>query len=133
MTTNTNSTTNSVNVTSNGYPFATKAQIKAELDASFDVRCWAMITLYRMQTSYEQDTVKTVVKNRQGFMSSHTVNGSKVALKLINKEELDDTDVELINKIAPRYSRQLAVIARDAALETDPTLAEKASVFFSNK
>jgi hypothetical protein len=124
MTTNTNS---------NNYPFATRAQIKAELDASFDVRCWAMTTLYHLQTNYEQDNKKTVVKNRTGFMSSHAVNGTRVALKLLSKEELDQTDVDLINKIAPRYSHQLAVIARDAALETDPTLAEKAAVFFSNK
>ncbi len=129
MTTNTNTTTNSVNVTSNGYPFATKAQIKAELDASFDVRCWAMVTLYKMQTAYEQNNKTTVVKNRNGFMSSHAVNGTRVALKLLAKEELDEANVELINKIAPRYSRQLAVIARQAALESDPSLAEKAAVF----
>lgn len=124
MTTNTNT-----NPSSNGYPFTSRKDMKASLDSSFEVRSQAMVTLFTNQTAHEQDTKSTVVKNRVGFMSSHAVKGSAVALKLIAGEALTDDDVDTINKIAPRYSRQLAVLARNVALASDPTLADQAALF----
>ena len=113
----------------NGYPFKTRKQIKAELDADFTARCAAMVTLFQAQTNQEQATDKTLFANRVGFMSSHAVNGSKVAKKLLASEELEASDVEAINKIAPRYSRQLAALARAETLAANPELAEKAALF----
>jgi hypothetical protein len=113
----------------NLYPFITRKQIKATLDSNFKARCDAMVTLYGLQTGQEQATDKTLFSNRAGLMSSHAVNGSKVAKKLIAGEELDSTDVDLVNRIAPRYSRQLATLARAEALKANPELAEKAAVF----
>ena len=124
MTTNTTPVINT-----NSYPFLTKAQIKAELDSSFDARCAAMVTLFKLQTTLEQATDKTLMANARGFMSSHAVNGSKVAKKLMTGEELDSADVDQVNRIAPRYSRQLATLARAEALAANPELAEKAALF----
>jgi hypothetical protein len=116
-------------INTNSFPFITRKQIKAELDNSFDARCAAMMTLYRLQTLQEQATDKTLFANRHGFMSSHAVNGSKVAKKLMAGEELEASDVEHVNRIAPRYSRQLATLARAEALAANPELAEKAALF----
>jgi len=116
-------------INTNSYPFKTKAQIKAELDSSFDARCAAMVTLYKLQTTLEQATDKTLMSNRCGLMSSHAITGSKVAKKLIAGEELDSDDVDQVNRIAPRYSRQLATLARAEALAANPELAEKAALF----
>ena len=116
-------------INTNSFPFITRKQIKAELDNSFDTRCAAMMTLYRLQTLQEQATDKTLYANRNGFMSSHAVNGSKVAKKLMAGEELEASDVEHVNRIAPTYSRQLAPLARAEALAANPDLAEKAALF----
>jgi hypothetical protein len=116
-------------INTNSYPFATKAQIKAELNSSFDARCAAIVTLFKLQTTLEQATDKTLMANRNGFMSSHAVNGSKIAKKLLAGEELDSDDINQVNRIAPRYSRQLATLARAEALAANPELAEKAAVF----
>ena len=107
-------------INTNTYPFKTRKQIKAELDTDFTARCNAMVTLYQLQTNQEQATDKTLFANRQGLMSSHAVNGSKVAKKLIAGEELDSDDVAQIDRIAPRYSRQLAALARAEALAANP-------------
>ena len=125
----TTTNTNTTPVSTNNYPFTTKAQIKANLDSSFDARCAALVTIFKHQTPLEQGVSKTLSSNRVGFMSSHAVNGSKLATKIMTGEELDNTEVELVNKIAPRYSRQLAVLERNAALAANPELAEAASVF----
>lgn len=125
----TTTNTNTTPVSTNNYPFTTRAQIKANLEGSFDARAQAMVTIFQHQTALEQGADKTLMANRVGFMSSHAVNGSKVAKKLIAGEELDATEVDLVNKIAPRYSRQLAVLERNAALAANPELAEVAAVF----
>lgn len=121
--------TNAPVINTNSFPFITRKQIKATLDSSFKARCDAMVTLYAAQTNQEKATDKTLFSNRAGFMSSHAVNGSKVAKKLIAGEELDATDVGYVDQIAPHYSRQLAALARAEALAANPELAEKAALF----
>ena len=113
----------------NLYPFVTKSQIKARLDESPAYRCEAMLILYALQTEYEQGTSSTRDKNRQGFMSSHAVNGSRVALKIKSGEELSPEDWEHVSRIAPRYTRQLAVYFRAQMLLEQPELQAVAKLF----
>jgi hypothetical protein len=111
------------------YPFVTKAQILARLQSEPEFRKETIVTLYQLQTQDEQDASATRHSNRYGFMSSHAVNGSRIAKKVLAGEELSDADLDLIDKIAPRYSRQLATLAREKAITNDPSLNGIAAVF----
>jgi len=113
------------------YPFLTKAQIASSIEGDFSFACMVIGVLFDRQTAFEQDTKSTLNKNRRGFMSSHAVNGSKVALKLRNGEALNDEDRGHVEAIAPRYTKQMADHFRAAAIEADPSLAEKAACFFT--
>ena len=77
-------------------------------------------------------TRSTRDKNRQGFMSSHAVNGSRVAEKIKSGAELDATDWGHIDTIAPRYTRQLAVYFRAKMLLEQPELQAVAALFSAN-
>lgn len=122
-------TTETKTVSANLYPFLTKAQLRARLEAEPAFRCEAMAILHTLQTNWEQNAKATKDKNRQGFMSSHAVNGSKVAEKIKAGAELDSTDWEHINKIAPRYTRQLAVFFRARMISEQPALQAVAALF----
>jgi hypothetical protein len=113
------------------YPFLTKAQIAANIENDFSFACQAMVILYDRQTEFEQETKSTLNKNRRGFMSSHAVNGSKVAVKLKAGEALTPEEQVIVETIAPRYTKQLADHFRAAAIEADPSLADKAACFFT--
>ena len=115
--------------TANLYPFLTKAQIAERLYQSFEARCEAMCLLHTLQTEYEQSRRVTLSRNRQGFMSSHAVVGSRVAEKLKAGETLEDEDVIAINKIAPRYTRQLAVYERAKQIAENPELQKFVAMF----
>jgi hypothetical protein len=64
-------------------------------------------------------------------MSSHAVNGTKVALKIKAGEALLPEDIGHVEAIAPRYTKQMADHFRAAAIEADPSLKEKAACFFT--
>ena len=115
---------------SNLYPFMTKNQIKERLSSDAAFRSQAMVILYTLQTAHEQSTDSTLNRNRQGFMSSHAVNGSRIARKIQCGEEILPEDQAHIDAIAPRYSRQLAVHFRAEALNNNnPALASVAKIF----
>ena len=109
------------------YPFQTKAQIKAELDESFEARCDAIVTLYRLQTEDEQDAKTTKYSNKRGFMSSHAVNGTRVAEKLIAEETVDTLEFEkLFDDLPPKPGRfagipRVIVPGTDGGTSTGPT------------
>lgn len=113
----------------NLYPFLTKAQIKERLESDPQFRLEAMAILLALQTEYEQQTSTTLNKNRQGFMSSHAVNGTRVARKINSGEELSSEDWRHVDAIAPRYSRQLAVFFRAKAIAEQPALQAVARLF----
>ena len=110
------------------YPFVTKSTIAARIaqDDSFMLECLAI--MFARQTSYEQDTRSTRDRNRQGFMSSHAVNGSFLAVKATS-EGLSEEETEKVRSIVCRYTKQLASHFRQVAIATDPSLAEVARVF----
>jgi hypothetical protein len=110
------------------YPFVTKSQLKARIaaDESFVLACLAI--LYSRQTSHEQDTKSTLNRNRMGFMSSHAVKGSTLAVKAaaegLSVEETDEARV-----LVSHYTKQLAAHFRAEAIEQNPDLAEAAALF----
>jgi hypothetical protein len=118
--------------TTNNYPFTTKSSIKSQLDTSPEYRREVMVLLYQLQTYHEKSTNSTLVRNRVGFMSSHAVNGSKIAKKLLAGETLTDEETAKMDAIAPRYSRQLAVHYRTEMMAKNPELARIAKLFSAN-
>ena len=110
------------------YPFKTKAQIQAQLqsDPLFVVECLQI--MQARQTSFEQETNSTVVKNRAGWMSSHAVNGGKLAKKFA-EEGLTQEELDQAYHMVRRYTRQLAEHFRQSAIEADPSLQEVARIF----
>jgi hypothetical protein len=111
------------------YPFLTKNQIKERLVNEPEFQKEAMVLLLQFQTDHEQATETTKDRNRQGFMSSHAVNGTRVAKKIVNGEDLSDDDWAKIGAIAPRYSRQLAHYYRAKMLVEQPELRKVAALF----
>jgi hypothetical protein len=122
-------TTTSNTASQNLYPFTSKKTIKAQLASSEEYRKTAMVTLYNLQTAYEQSTKSTLVRNKAGFMSSHAVWGSKIALKIIAGEELDADETARMDSIVCHYTRQLAAEGRRQALAENPALASVAKLF----
>ena len=124
----------------NLYPFVTKGQLKERLENEPEFRCEAMCIIHTLQTDWEQAAKATKDQNRQGFMSSHAVNGSKVAEKLkaslrggatmaLAMAGLTPEDWKHVDNMAPRYTRQLAVYFRARAIAENPALAETAKLF----
>lgn len=110
------------------YPFVSKSQIKSRLatDNAFVLVCLAV--MYSRQTAYEQDAKNTVVRNRAGFMSSHAVRGSNLAVKAAG-EGLTEEETEAARDLVSHYSKQLAAHFRAEAIAADPSLVEAARVF----
>ncbi len=110
------------------YPFATKAQI---LDSQSDfATCLEHLDqLYVAQTSDEQQQESTFVKNKAGFMSSHAVTGSKLAVKARSGEALTPEEQDNVRSIVCRYGKQLASFSRQAAIAKNPELAKIAAIF----
>ena len=114
---------------SNLYPFATKAQIKERIasDPEFAREC--LLVIHARQTEPEQERKETISRNKRGFMSSHAVRGTNLALKILGGEYLNPEEEGLVPSIAASYTKQLASHFRTQALAEKPELAEQAKVF----
>jgi hypothetical protein len=110
------------------YPFVTKSQIKARLagEPAFVLICLAVMN--SRQTEYEQESKTTRDRNRRGFMSSHAVKGTNLAVKAAG-EGLTEEETETACGIISHYTKQLASHFRAEAVSADPGLAEAARVF----
>jgi hypothetical protein len=110
------------------YPFVTKSTIKARLagDNAFVLQCLGI--LLSRQTASEVEAKNTVVRNRQGFMSSHAVKGTTLAVKA-EAEGLSEEETEVARELCSHYTKQLAAHMRAEAIEANPELAEAARVF----
>jgi len=110
------------------YPFTTKSQIRSRLstDPTFVLQCLGV--LYNMQTETEQATRSTRVRNRSGFMSSHAVRGSALAVRAVDGA-LTIEETEQAASLVGHYTRQLAAHFRAKAIAANPDLAEAARVF----
>ena len=116
---------------SNLYPFETKAQIAAKIADSTEYALQALVTIWSLQTSFEQEKLTTEVRNHRGFMSSHAVVGSKLAQKVQSGEPLTQEETEKAVAIAARYTKQLAAYSRRQAIESNPELAQASACFFT--
>ena len=114
----------------NGYPFRTKRAIVAQLETDGDFRHQALLILHARQTQDEQETKETKHKNARGFMSSHAVNGTNLAIKLIDGEALTDEDEAQLAGIVCRYGKQLAGHFRNEQIAKTPEVADKAAAYF---
>ncbi|HEY8096890.1 MAG TPA: hypothetical protein VIE65_12485 [Methylobacter sp.] len=123
-------TTNN-NANKNSYPFLTKNQIKTRLaeDRDFAVQCF--LILDSRQTEDEHEEKETIYKNRRGWMSSHAVNGTRIAEKLRSGESLNDDELGLVHYYPTRYTRQLASFFRAETVKNTPDLAAQAACFFT--
>ena len=110
------------------YPFVTKSTIKAQIASSdaFVLQCLAV--MYSRQTAHEQETKSTLNRNRAGFMSSHAVRGSVLAVKAAG-EGLTEEETDEARVLVGRYTKQLAAHFRAEAIAANPDLAEAARVF----
>lgn len=111
------------------YPFLSKNQIKARLsdDADFVRQC--TLVMQDRQTAYEQATLTTKDRNRQGWMSSHAVFGGRMAAKIKGGEALEQAEWARLSEMVSHYGRQLASHFRNEAIEENPALKSAAAVF----
>lgn len=116
--------------TPNVYPFRTKRDILAQLETDDDFLVECLGILYQRQTEDERETKETKYKNRRGFMSSHAVNGTRLAEKMLTGEEWSEEDWGKARAIVGRYGKQLAAHFRAEQIARAPELAAKASCFF---
>lgn len=111
------------------YPFQSKREILAKVEADDAYMLHCLCVLHARQTEHEQATKTTKTKNRRGFMSSHAVRGCELAEKVKGGEPLTDEDMALARGITSRYGRQLAQHFREEAIAGNPDLAKVAEVF----
>jgi hypothetical protein len=116
-------------MSSNNYPFLTKKQIKEQIaeDDDFVVQC--LTVMHSRQTEEEQADKTTKSRNKRGWMSSHAVRGTELALKVLGGETLDEEELAKARTMVASYSKQLAAHFRQARLAEEPDLAEAAAVF----
>lgn len=130
MTTKTNSQATETTKTDKiNYPFQSKAQIKDRLgtDDAFVIQC--VLVMHGRQTEAEQEAKTTQARNKQGWMSSHAVRGTKLAQKILSGEALSAEELGLARKVVSSYSKQLASALRAETLRARPELQAVAAVF----
>jgi hypothetical protein len=110
------------------YPFVTKSQLTARIAQDDAFVCECLGIMLARQTSFEQEAKTTRDRNSRGFMSSHAVRGTTLAVKAA-AEGLTAEEMDLARGIVSRYTKQLAAHFRAEAIAADPTLAEAARVF----
>jgi hypothetical protein len=111
------------------YPFLSKKQIASRLavDNAFVLECLSV--LWARQTASEQDSGKTSVTNKMGFMCSHAKPASDLAKKAASGEELSEDEISKARSIVSRYTKQLAKHLRAVAVAENPDLAEAGRLF----
>lgn len=116
-------------MSSNNYPFLTKAQIKTQIAESDEFVVECLVVMHHRQTQHEVDSKTTKDRNKRGWMSSHAVRGTELALKVIGGESLDEEELAKARTMVGSYSKQLASHFRQARLAEEPELAATAAVF----
>lgn len=113
----------------NSYPFMSKRQISERVAADSDFALMCLVILHDRQTSFEQATRSTKDRNHRGFMSSHAVNGTKLAEKVLAGTALESEELAKAQSIVSHYTKQLAAHLREEAKATNPELAEIARTY----
>lgn len=123
---------NEAKVSTGEYPFLGQKQVKAVLEADYDLQEQVIVLMHQLQTEQEQSKRDTEVRNKVGFMSSHAWHGSRIAEALQAGAILEHDDIARVSKMAVVYSKQMAVQLRRLALVRDPKLAGLAAQFSAN-
>ena len=116
-------------MTTNKYPFVTKAQIVSQIATNDEFVVAAMAIMQSRQTSDEEEAKTTRYKNARGWMSSHAKRGTELAA-LAASGELTNAELEECRALVSRYTKQLAAHEREAAIATNPELGAEAACFF---
>ncbi len=111
------------------YPFMSKAQIAERISSDDDFVLMSLVILHDRQTEFEQATKTTVSRNRRGFMSSHAVNGTKLAEKVLSGVALDGEELAKAREMVSHYTKQLASHLREEAKAANPELAATAAMY----
>jgi hypothetical protein len=111
------------------YPFITRAQVAERVASDNDFCLMCLVILHDKQTRFEQATRSTKDRNRQGFMSSHAVAGSRLAEKVASGTALEPDEMAKARDIASHYSRQISVHLREEQKASSPELAEVARLY----
>jgi len=106
------------------YPFITRAQVAERIASDDDFAQMAIVLLHDRQTSFEQATRSTKDRNARGFMSSHAVNGSRLAEKIASGAALEPEEMARAREIASHYTKQISAHLREEAKASSPELAE---------
>ncbi len=110
------------------YPFRSKSSIKEDIETSDSFMLSCLQIMLDRQTDFEQESKSTVVKNRRGFMSSHAVVGTALAVKATT-EGLNAEETDKARSIVLRYTKQLAEHFRAADIAANPELKAVAAMF----
>lgn len=111
------------------YPFMSKAQIAERISSDDDFVLMSLVILHDRQTEFEQATKTTVSRNRRGFMSSHAVNGTKLAQKVISGLGLEPEEIDKAREMVSHYTKQVASHLREEAKAANPELAATAAMY----
>jgi hypothetical protein len=111
------------------YPFPSKSEILASINANFAYAVDCLVTLDSLQTLDEQLDKTTRYKNARGWQSSHAKKGSELAAKARAKVEMTDEERATVTHLVSKYTRQLAVRMRADMIERNPDLAAVAAKF----
>ncbi len=116
------------------YPYHGKKAVQTKLRSCPEFAMTAFVTMFQLQTEYEQAAHTTKDKNRRGLMSSHAgANGKhNYSSDLISSGGslscLDEEGQERVVRWGSMYTKQLSALLRQAA---GPELAASSSAFFS--
>lgn len=114
----------------NRYPFVTKKQVKANIEAGDATQITAFAACMQDRTD-RRDSDPTL--KRCGWMSSHERRGREVGLvaqeAVACGETLTGETLALATKLVASYLKQVAAELRSRAIREDASLNETAAVF----
>jgi hypothetical protein len=114
--------------TKKNYPFVTKKMIAEQLKQDEEFRMECMQIIYSRQVDDEREEKNTKYRNGKGFMSSHAKAGTEIVKKMM-AGEMSQEDINKMNSIIPRYTKQLAEHFRQLEIKNQPELVEVAKVY----
>jgi hypothetical protein len=89
----------------------TKAEIAKMLRNKPKARARALLAIYRNQTDAEKAAGRTIVYNGIGFNGADARPLTKIAKKLLNRENITPREWGIVNRRIHKYAGQLVSIA----------------------
>lgn len=89
----------------------TKAEIAANLRDNPKWRARALLAIYRNQTDSEKAAGRTLIHNGVGFNGADAKPLTKIAKKLLSRENITPREWGILNRRIHKYAGQLVSIA----------------------